>query len=308
MVNKRRRRRLATATSPTNAQSDSPLAFTLYPNFPSPTVAGPSNTFALPQSAVFFINSSPFLFCNRRPATPLPPQSLLPKSELCMLFFLFSFFLNFWCYSLLFSAILFACIFIGCREGCLFRKLFGTAISCRLFFATPLFVLRPQGNLVCLLCTTQKLNFQLCSFFPVTDSAHRYPIVNGCKLLDPFTRSSRGYSGSWLNNSCATGLHSQQVPYPATGNWRFGSAHSFSLSRSYVSHAAQERKSKRTLLYLTALVVAMVGCTYAAVPLYRTFCQATGYGGTVQRKEVKFDHFVVSYLLLSFKDDVYVVL
>jgi len=29
----------------------------------------------------------------------------------------------------------------------------------------------------------------------------------------------------------------------------------------------------------------MVGLTYAAVPLYRTFCQATGYGGTVQRKE-----------------------
>jgi cytochrome c oxidase assembly protein subunit 11 len=39
------------------------------------------------------------------------------------------------------------------------------------------------------------------------------------------------------------------------------------------------------LYYLTALVFGMVGLTYAAVPLYRTFCQATGYGGTVQRKE-----------------------
>lgn len=143
--------------------------------------------------------------------------------------------------------------------------------------------------------------------FPVTDSAHRYPIVNGCKLLDPFTCSSRGYTGCWLNNSRATGLHSQQVPYPSTRNWRFGSAHPSFLSRYYVSHAAQERKSKRILLYLTALVFAMVGCTYAAVPLYRRFCQATGYGGTVQRKEVKFDRFVASYLLLSFKDDMYVV-
>ncbi|GKV17267.1 hypothetical protein SLEP1_g27797 [Rubroshorea leprosula] len=35
------------------------------------------------------------------------------------------------------------------------------------------------------------------------------------------------------------------------------------------------------LLYLTALV----GLTYAAVPLYRRFCQATGYGGTIQRHE-----------------------
>ncbi|VVA91934.1 unnamed protein product [Arabis nemorensis] len=39
------------------------------------------------------------------------------------------------------------------------------------------------------------------------------------------------------------------------------------------------------LYYLTAVVFGMVGLTYAAVPLYRTFCQATGYGGTIQRKE-----------------------
>ena len=30
-----------------------------------------------------------------------------------------------------------------------------------------------------------------------------------------------------------------------------------------------------------ALVVGMLGVTYAAVPLYRMFCQATGFGGTV---------------------------
>ncbi|KAG2267540.1 hypothetical protein Bca52824_062095 [Brassica carinata] len=39
------------------------------------------------------------------------------------------------------------------------------------------------------------------------------------------------------------------------------------------------------LYHLTAVVFGMVGLTYAAVPLYRTFCQATGYGGTVQHKE-----------------------
>lgn len=36
-------------------------------------------------------------------------------------------------------------------------------------------------------------------------------------------------------------------------------------------------------LYLLTLVVSMVGLTYAAVPLYRMFCQATGFGGTVQQ-------------------------
>mmetsp|Transcript_25243 Transcript_25243/g.30559 ORF Transcript_25243/g.30559 Transcript_25243/m.30559 type:complete len:322 (-) Transcript_25243:260-1225(-) len=35
--------------------------------------------------------------------------------------------------------------------------------------------------------------------------------------------------------------------------------------------------------YLFALVVGMVGATYGAVPLYRAFCQATGYGGTIKR-------------------------
>ncbi len=32
-----------------------------------------------------------------------------------------------------------------------------------------------------------------------------------------------------------------------------------------------------------ALVAAMVTLTYASVPLYRLFCQVTGYGGTTQR-------------------------
>ncbi|KAK1308008.1 hypothetical protein QJS10_CPA09g00257 [Acorus calamus] len=49
--------------------------------------------------------------------------------------------------------------------------------------------------------------------------------------------------------------------------------------------ASRDRRSRRILAYLTAVVFAMVGCTYAAVPLYRRFCQATGYGGTVQRRE-----------------------
>ena len=35
-----------------------------------------------------------------------------------------------------------------------------------------------------------------------------------------------------------------------------------------------------TGLSLAALVVAMVGLSYAAVPLYDLFCRATGYGGT----------------------------
>ncbi|KAK2984516.1 hypothetical protein RJ640_016902 [Escallonia rubra] len=59
------------------------------------------------------------------------------------------------------------------------------------------------------------------------------------------------------------------------------------LHRNYTNNAAtaKDEKSRKMLLYLTGLVFVMVGCTYAAVPLYRRFCQATGYGGTVQRRE-----------------------
>jgi cytochrome c oxidase assembly protein subunit 11 len=36
----------------------------------------------------------------------------------------------------------------------------------------------------------------------------------------------------------------------------------------------------RTALALATVVVAMIGASYAAVPLYNLFCQVTGYGGT----------------------------
>ncbi|XP_039145797.1 cytochrome c oxidase assembly protein COX11, mitochondrial isoform X1 [Dioscorea cayenensis subsp. rotundata] len=70
-------------------------------------------------------------------------------------------------------------------------------------------------------------------------------------------------------------LHPELPAFPTSGSRRF-----------YISStAARERSSRRTLLYLVGLAGAMVGASYAAVPLYRRFCQATGYGGTVQRRE-----------------------
>lgn len=42
------------------------------------------------------------------------------------------------------------------------------------------------------------------------------------------------------------------------------------------------RHHRRTALAVLAMVVAMTSLAYAAVPLYRVFCRATGYGGTPQ--------------------------
>jgi len=48
---------------------------------------------------------------------------------------------------------------------------------------------------------------------------------------------------------------------------------------------AKMSRNARVVLVSTATVVAMVGLTYASVPLYRLFCQVTGFGGTTQRAE-----------------------
>lgn len=41
-----------------------------------------------------------------------------------------------------------------------------------------------------------------------------------------------------------------------------------------------ERRNKRVLLLASGLAAAMIGVSFAAVPLYDLFCRATGYGGT----------------------------
>jgi cytochrome c oxidase assembly protein subunit 11 len=46
--------------------------------------------------------------------------------------------------------------------------------------------------------------------------------------------------------------------------------------------ARPERRHAKTALSLAALVAGMAMLAYASVPLYRLFCQVTGYGGTTQ--------------------------
>lgn len=42
-------------------------------------------------------------------------------------------------------------------------------------------------------------------------------------------------------------------------------------------------RNRKTAAWMLLLVAAMVGLAFASVPLYRIFCQVTGYGGTPQR-------------------------
>ncbi|MRG71203.1 cytochrome c oxidase assembly protein [Alphaproteobacteria bacterium HT1-32] len=47
----------------------------------------------------------------------------------------------------------------------------------------------------------------------------------------------------------------------------------------------QKAKNRKMLISLATFVVAMVGVAYASVPLYKLFCQVTGFGGTTQVAE-----------------------
>jgi cytochrome c oxidase assembly protein subunit 11 len=44
-------------------------------------------------------------------------------------------------------------------------------------------------------------------------------------------------------------------------------------------------KNGRTALIMAAIAAAMIGLAFAAVPLFRIFCEATGFAGTPQRAD-----------------------
>lgn len=63
-------------------------------------------------------------------------------------------------------------------------------------------------------------------------------------------------------------------------------------------------RHRRTALALSTIIVGMLGLTAASVPLYRLFCQVTGYGGTTQRAEAAPDTVVGRPIPVAFNADV----
>ncbi len=52
------------------------------------------------------------------------------------------------------------------------------------------------------------------------------------------------------------------------------------MATSTIPH---ETRNRRVALIFVAVAAAMLGLGFASVPLYRMFCEATGFGGTTQR-------------------------
>jgi cytochrome c oxidase assembly protein subunit 11 len=50
-----------------------------------------------------------------------------------------------------------------------------------------------------------------------------------------------------------------------------------------MSGPSLQRRNLNVLMILVGVVAGMTGLAYASVPLYRMFCQVTGFGGTPQR-------------------------
>lgn len=74
------------------------------------------------------------------------------------------------------------------------------------------------------------------------------------------------------------------------------------MSQSAASVASQ--KNTRVALWSAALAVFMVAASYASVPLYRLFCQVTGFGGTTQKAEKAPDHIAAQVIKVRFDANV----
>jgi cytochrome c oxidase assembly protein subunit 11 len=57
----------------------------------------------------------------------------------------------------------------------------------------------------------------------------------------------------------------------------------FTRRRPAGKKPTREERNIQVAWYSSAVVVGAIGATYASVPLYKMFCQATGFGGTTQR-------------------------
>lgn len=131
---------------------------------------------------------------------------------------------------------------------------------------------------------------------------------NGCSMHHSMARFTR----ACLAQNCNTGRralerHNSTATIPGTSLWNFGEKRwidirhyhstrilrvsykgliSIRLLSNYQSvilrrPSRQKSANRNTVMYAIAIAIAVTGLAYAAVPLYRIFCQASGYGGTV---------------------------
>lgn len=68
--------------------------------------------------------------------------------------------------------------------------------------------------------------------------------------------------------------------------------------------ATHKSNNIKTLRYLLVIIALMVGLVVASVPLYKLFCQVTGYGGTTQKSEASSGTILTREMTVRFNSDV----
>ncbi|MEO1544356.1 MAG: cytochrome c oxidase assembly protein [Pseudomonadota bacterium] len=64
--------------------------------------------------------------------------------------------------------------------------------------------------------------------------------------------------------------------------------------------SGKSRSDTRVAVYCSAVVLGMLGMSYAAVPLYQMFCQVTGFAGTTQRVDAPSSHMLERSITMRF--------
>jgi cytochrome c oxidase assembly protein subunit 11 len=77
-----------------------------------------------------------------------------------------------------------------------------------------------------------------------------------------------------------------------------------SQQHDQTSQEASNRKNTRVASRAALFACAMLGLAYASVPLYRVFCQATGFGGTTQRAVKESDTILNRTIIVRFDGNV----
>ncbi|KAI9573999.1 cytochrome c oxidase assembly protein CtaG/Cox11-domain-containing protein [Boletus coccyginus] len=123
----------------------------------------------------------------------------------------------------------------------------------------------------------------LTRFIPLQRASHwsaLYP-VHSC-VARPCSFSSRGLQ-SWLSRSPIAPWRPIKQLFNARMSTRPSPPrppYSPFARRHQARQQLHAARNRNLLLYSTAVIVLGVGVTYAAVPLYRMFCAATGFAGT----------------------------
>jgi cytochrome c oxidase assembly protein subunit 11 len=71
-----------------------------------------------------------------------------------------------------------------------------------------------------------------------------------------------------------------------------------------VSAISSPHRNKLVAAALVCIVAGMAGMSFAAVPLYRLFCEVTGYGGTTQRAATGADRTLEREIIVRFDANV----